>query len=86
LFWRDVKMRNKFELGREYERKDSNKRLYLFLGYGTIIWSILFSIGYYFTPTKSNMYTSLFLLFFGLFFLYVGYSEKKELKKLKEKK
>ena len=78
-------MANEFNKGREYERKQDSMRFHFFLGYGCVIGSIIFSVGYFFNPTKTNIYTSLLILLFGLLSLYLAYSEKKELKKLRWK-
>ena len=67
-------MSNEFNKGREYERKQDSIRFNLFLGYGCIIGSFIFSIGYFFNPISTNVWTSLFLVFFGALSLYLAYS------------
>lgn len=74
---------NQFEKGREYERLYDSMRLHLVFGYGCIFGSMLFLVGYIFNifiQDYVNAVCYLLLLFFGFFSLYLGYSEKKELK------
>jgi hypothetical protein len=67
-----------FDKGREYERlrRDSSRNLWL--GYGLLLYPILMIFGKHFDLTSFIL-----LIVLGLFCLYVGYSEKKELKKFK---
>lgn len=74
-------MTNQFEKGREYEREKESMRWYLWLGYGSIIYLVIFVLAELFNHKIDNIYTIIALLLFGIASLYLGYSKKKELEK-----
>lgn len=74
-----------FERGRAYESKSHRMGLHMWLGYGCTIFGLIFLITWIFLKGNpinyANLWTAIFLLIFGLLSLYLGYHEKKELKK-----
>ena len=77
-------MTEEFEKGREYERINSQKSQHLFLGWGFIIMS---PIWFFFSVWDFNVkfYGGIGLFVFGLLWLYVARSEKKQLGKIWKK-
>ncbi len=76
-------MKNDFEIGREYERIASYVFFHLFLGWACVIMSpiwFLFSVWDF----NTRVYGGIGLFIFGLLVLSLGYSEKKQLKQLKQ--
>lgn len=72
---------DKFDKGREYERLESSKSLHLFMGWGLLIFGLILLVVGIWSPEER--FSSIFLLIlFGLASLYIGYSEKKQLKTL----
>lgn len=76
-------MNKEFEKGQIYERIRQSSYQKLFLGYGCLLFSIL----YFFIPSLQkdsiNTWVSVFLFILGLICLFIGYDEKKKLRLLK---
>lgn len=71
------------ELGRELERLESSKFRYLWMGWCcTIMGPFWFFLSVW--DFKTRFYGMIGLLVFGILSLYLGYSEKRELKELKQ--
>ena len=78
-------MTTDFKKGMDYESKNHQAWERLFMGWALILSSFVGLIGVYWTKTL-HLWMCIGLFFFGLGNLWVGYSYKKELKKLKVKK
>lgn len=79
-------MTNEFDKGREFERLKENMRWYLWLGYGSIIYLVIFVLAELSNHSINNIYTIIALFLFGNANLYLGYSAKKELKEYETNK
>ncbi|CAK0756637.1 hypothetical protein CCP1ISM_60012 [Azospirillaceae bacterium] len=73
-----------FEKGREYESLSHSALQHKFLGFGCLFFSILLFFVSFFRSQKDNYLTVIFLLGVGIISLYLGFSEAKELKEMRE--
>jgi hypothetical protein len=76
-------MKNNFEKGREYERLYSSKRFHLFFGWSCTVAGIIFIIPKLLFVNYSFISVPITLIILGGLSLYLGYSERKELKEIK---
>lgn len=76
-------MTKEFNKGREYEKLEHSMRFHLFFGYGCLIGGIIFLVPGVIFSNWSGISIGGFISLLGGLSLYLGYSEKKELKKLK---
>lgn len=78
----DLKNSKEFEKGRAYERISDDSFFHLFFGWACIIMAIawfFFSVWSF----KQRVWGMFYLLVFGIVSLYIGYSNKRKLEKLK---